>query len=824
LLYYPKQRGIKLRRNKKMQTQQTHKTTSHDEYMTNATVGNIVPIVREIEMQQGFCPLEYFAKLSDYGRTPNSFLLESKDIVPKYGEVSIGSADPCLKIIGRGSQFEITALNSRGERDIASLKQNNAFDFCDKVEYSGASIIGELELLTQKTNLELSENERLKQTTHMDILRRIAFHFNPTTNTTLPFAGLFGAFAYDFIDQFEKLPPYKKPNTTGSHDPDYEFFFADNVFVFDHKTAKLKLFANAMLTDDNYETHYTAAIAKLDELTQALEAQVPAPREFPSGKKGTITTDTSSEQYREIVKTMKEHVNAGDVFQIVPSRTLIADTNSEELDIYRKLRALNPSPYMFYIRNEESVLLGASPEMCIRIQGDEEKRQQGNNESTIEIRPIAGTRKRGIVDGHIDHDLDSKMAVSLLTDEKEKAEHLMLVDLARNDVARVCIPGTSHCDEPLIVERYSHVMHLVSNVRGTLRPELDALHAYLATTPMGTLTGAPKPRAMELLRQHETRRGLYAGTVGYLTPTGDFDSCIVIRSMRIKANKAYVRAGAGIVYDSIPENEDQETLMKAAACLKAAELAGNIEYKAVGFTLPEKPKPRISTQSEQKISRVLFLDNFDSFVRQLEAEFLKLRCTTEVYRNNVSMQTIDQAVQRFDPELIVLSPGPSTPNDAGCMLELIAKYHDRIPIFGVCLGHQAIIQHFGGRIARAPVPVHGKTSHIHLLPCRDPVFAQDPIFTGLSNPMIGARYHSLHGIYIKFYNPEDPTRLLDTAITFDRVDGKDGKKEQMITMGVRHEQHPIVGIQFHPESILTPQGPLIIKNIVDGRLRLRSKG
>src|SRR3989338_3177205 len=267
---------------------------------------------------------------------------------------------------------------------------------------------------------------------------------------------------------------------------------------------------------------------------------------------------------------MKAHILAGDIFQVVPSRTIITNYNAEPLDIYRQLRTINPSPYMFFINNKNGILLGSSPEMFLRVQGDKEK--------IVEIRPIAGTKPRGIVNNEIDKDLDSRYETELKIDEKELAEHTMLIDLARNDVARVSKPGSRYVSEPFIVEKYSHVQHLVSNVRGNLKDDLDALHAYLASMNMGTLTGAPKVEAMKLIRTVvKNKRGFYGGSVGYITPSGDFDSCIIIRSMRLKGSTAYIRVGAGIVYDSIPAVEFAETERKAGACLKAIQEAGGFK-------------------------------------------------------------------------------------------------------------------------------------------------------------------------------------------------------------------------------------------------------
>ena len=280
-----------------------------------------------------------------------------------------------------------------------------------------------------------------------------------------------------------------------------------------------------------------------------------------------IESDTSEEEFIELVKKIKENIIAGDVYQAVLSRTISLDFNKEPLEVYKRLRELNPSPYMFYINDGDGILLGASPEMSLRVLGDEKK--------IAEIRPIAGTKPRGLIGNKVDIDLDSRYETELKIDAKEISEHIMLVDLARNDVAKISKSGTRYVDEPFIVEKYSHVQHLVSNVRGILKEDLDALHAYIATMNMGTLTGAPKVEAMKLLRLYEkTKRGFYGGSVCYITPSGDFDSAIVIRSIRIKGDKAYVRTGAGIVYDSNPGYEFLETERKAYACLKAIELAG----------------------------------------------------------------------------------------------------------------------------------------------------------------------------------------------------------------------------------------------------------
>ena len=515
--------------------------------------GEIVPIVKELSSDQS--ALDFFAKLSDYGRKENSILLESADIVQKYGEKSIGSASPCLKVQGRKAQFEIFALNPLGEQFLKFIQPK--LGFVKEIEFTKKAIKGEL----KREHSTVSEEERLHLKTHADILRTITFAFSPTQKPFVPYAGLFGAISYDFIDQFEQLPLNKKDSL---QDPDYELLFLDNLFLVDHEKQKYEFVANALLMEENFESIYENCLKKIDSFEEVLPKKIPESKKV--SEKASVETDVSDAEYAGIVKKMKEHIVAGDVFQIVPSRTFSCKYKAEPLDIYRELRALNPSPYMFYFKNSVGVLLGSSPETFLKVEGEKEK--------MVEIRPIAGTRKRGIVNGAIDQDLDSRMENELRMDEKELAEHTMLVDLARNDVARVSLPGTRTVDAIHRVEKYSHVMHLVSNVRGTLRPELDALHAYLASMNMGTLTGAPKMKAMELLRCYEKeKRGFYGGSVGYFTPSGDFDSCIVIRSMRLKHGKAHIRAGAGIVFDSVPEKEAEETRAKANACIQAIKKA-----------------------------------------------------------------------------------------------------------------------------------------------------------------------------------------------------------------------------------------------------------
>ncbi|MBN2067509.1 MAG: anthranilate synthase component 1 [Candidatus Diapherotrites archaeon] len=531
------------------------------EQIGKACCGQIVPVYTV--HNEAVDPISFFSLLSEKGEKENCILLESADVMKRYGEKSIGCSSPCLKAKGKGNRFEITALNETGERFIEFIKGD--FGFCKKLSVEKGMIEGEIE----KRKEIVSEEERLRTVTLADALRTIAFKFKPAAKPFPVFGGLFGAISYDFIDQFEQLPKNKQDL---NNDPDFEMLFCDSLFLIDHADKKTVFIANALLTGkgDEKEAERCAAIIESYEnaLSKIKSTQV---KKTPNPKKANlkISSDTSRQEFISIVKKCKQRIVAGDVFQIVPSRTTVVETGVSPLAVYKQLRSLNPSPYMFFMRTNEGVLLGSSPETFLKVEGNASKK--------IEIRPIAGTKPRGLVNGKIDLELDSRFENELKTDEKELAEHTMLVDLARNDAARVSVPGTRFVDRPHYIEKYSHVMHLVSNVTGTLKPGLDALHAYLASMNMGTLTGAPKVKAMELLRKFEkAKRGYYGGSIGYLTPSGDFDSAIVIRSIRMKKGRAFVRAGAGIVFDSLPEKEFEETERKARACIKAIELAAGV--------------------------------------------------------------------------------------------------------------------------------------------------------------------------------------------------------------------------------------------------------
>jgi anthranilate synthase component I len=369
-----------------------------------------------------------------------------------------------------------------------------------------------------------------------------------------PFASAVGYIAYDMVRYFERVP---LPEDDGFDLPDYHFLFPGTLVAFDHVKSEIEILALPPAGDPR--TGYAAARAQITTLLEALRAPLPRARNASSGRVATPPVfQMTAESFEEKVRRAKEHILAGDALQIVLSQRLRGETSAPPFQIYRALRILNPSPYMFFLNFGDVQLVGSSPEALVTLAG-----------RRATVSPIAGTRPRG---GTLV--ADRALQAELLADEKERAEHVMLVDLGRNDLGRVCQAGSVAPETLLQVERYSHVMHLVSRVGGTLKPDGDMFNLLRATFPAGTVTGAPKIRAMEIIRDlEEVRRGPYAGAVGYFGRTGDMDFCITIRTILLRGGAYLAQAGAGIVADSVPAREYRETLDKIGALTEAISIA-----------------------------------------------------------------------------------------------------------------------------------------------------------------------------------------------------------------------------------------------------------
>jgi anthranilate synthase component 1 len=420
----------------------------------------------------------------------------------------------------------------------------------------------------QNNTLEIIDNnfgvKRVKTDKPFDLIKRELNSYKPVDVKGLPrfYGGLVGYIGYDMVRYFEKLPDVRKPALDL---PDVYLMVTDTVVIFDNLKGVIKVVSNAHVNDKSIEDTYNEAVGKIKGIIEKLrksKIKMPKSKMLKRLKKTKdyISSFSTKDLFMEAVDKSKEYIMAGDIIQVVLSQRFEGDLYAEPFNIYRALRIINPSPYMYFLNIGDAYLVGSSPEILVRLEG-----------SKIILRPIAGTRRRGDTEEE-----DLELEKELKNDPKEIAEHIMLVDLGRNDVGRVAEVGSVKVTELMEVERYSHVMHLVSNVEGKLKKGLDAFHVLSACFPAGTVTGAPKVRAMEIIEELEPiKRGPYAGAVGYISYSGNMDTCITIRTLIIKDKKLYVQAGAGIVADSKPENEYEETVNKAMGMMKAVEMAEN---------------------------------------------------------------------------------------------------------------------------------------------------------------------------------------------------------------------------------------------------------
>ncbi len=483
-------------------------------------------------------------------------LLESADVATKLGEKSLLFLDLALKIECKNSRLCFSALGGEGELLLSALREYLKASVKEEAE---PSLVIDFEPLFNELDMLL----KMRMKSPLDALRAI-FELIGVKENHQQKLMLAGVFSYDFLDHFEKLPLLKKDVFQF---PDFLFFVPLSIIEIHHRSKKCELSSWSFKGTKEASSRLVDLEQRVKKAIASFAQQKPQLKEGMSELNlNNFSVDSDDQEFGRLVEKCKSYIKSGDVYQIVPSRTFSRPVKNA-LQCYRSLRSLNPSPYMFFLKTSEWTLLGASPETFIKV---EDKRML--------IRPIAGTRRRGLDDdGRIDDELDAREQASLCLDEKELAEHMMLVDLARNDIASVAQPGSRRIKRLLGVDRYSHVMHLVSEVEGVLKDDYDALSAYQASMNMGTLMGAPKIRAAELLRELElSKRGFYGGAVGYINQAGAMDTAIIIRSALIKDGIAYVRAGCGVVYDSAIEFEVKETLNKAEAVLKALELAESL--------------------------------------------------------------------------------------------------------------------------------------------------------------------------------------------------------------------------------------------------------
>jgi anthranilate synthase component 1 len=494
-----------------------HYYPNFDEFLKLTERGNTIPIHRQL-LADALTPVTAYQRLAQppgFAPSNNSFLLESVVGGERIARYSFVAADPEATFVARRDNITIRRSGRKDEQ-----------------------------LVSQDPLTELANMLVPYKAVHLPGLPRFT-------------GGVVGYAAYDMVRYYEKLgdgPPDDR------NLPDLSFGLYRTMVIFDHVSKTIKVVANAHVTDDPGAGYNQATESIERTIARLREGDVHTVKEINlvGLPQKPFQSNFTRGRYMEVVEACKEYIRAGDIFQVVPSQRLTVQTPAKPFDIYRALRVVNPSPFMFLLNTPEVTLVGSSPEILCRVE-----------DGIVTNRPLAGTRPRGATD-----EQDKALEAELLADPKERAEHIMLVDLARNDVGRVAEPKTIQLSDVMHVERYSHVMHIVSNVTGKLAPGRTAFDALRATLPVGTVTGAPKIRAMEIIDEFEpTRRGPYAGAVGYVDFSGNMDTCIALRTMVIAGGKVHLQAGGGVVADSVPASEYQETINKAKALLRAIEVA-----------------------------------------------------------------------------------------------------------------------------------------------------------------------------------------------------------------------------------------------------------
>jgi len=479
-------------------------------FKEKAKEANLIPVYREI-LADMETPVSAFKRVNN-GRY--SFLLESIEGGEKWARYSFIGFDPKLIFTSKGSIGEIR--EGKSSKKIQGVQDP------------------------------------------LVLLKEIMEDYRPAKVEGLPrfFGGAVGYVSYDMVRFFEVIPDLSRDDLKL---PDCFFLITDTIIIFDNLSHTLKVVSNVHLKDkENLKQRYKNAIKEINMVVSILKRPLHHRTSLPKQRPSKVTSNLEKEEFKEIVKKAKEYIRAGDIIQVVLSQRFKTRRQADPLDIYRALRMINPSPYMYYLKLNDLLIIGSSPEIQVRMEGSE-----------IEVRPIAGTRPRGANPSE-----DKLLMQELQNDPKEIAEHVMLVDLGRNDVGRVARVGTVYVPELMILESYSHVMHLVSSVQGIIEKQRDSFDVFRATFPAGTVSGAPKIRAMEIIEELEPlKRGPYAGAVGYFSFSGNMDFCITIRTMVIKGKTIYFQAGAGIVADSDPEREYWETVNKAKAMARAIETA-----------------------------------------------------------------------------------------------------------------------------------------------------------------------------------------------------------------------------------------------------------
>ncbi|MEU7745287.1 anthranilate synthase component I [Nonomuraea sp. NPDC049158] len=680
-----------------------------------------------VEREVGQVPEEALEEIvTALGERRGGAFSSGMDYPGRYSRWAFGYVDPCLELVARGRHISARALNARG-RVVLPAVVSCLLAAGKPVEEPTADHV---EVYVPESGDLLTEEMRSRRPTVFTAIREVIAAFRGDD----PHLGLYGSFGYDLAFQFE---PIRQELVRPDDQRDLVLHLPDRLVVIDRQRE----------TSVEYRYEFTVDGATTRGLERTGESvPLTEPAEVPADpKRGT---------YAKVVAAAKEKFKRGDLFEVVPGQVFHAPCTDPSA-FFRGLRHSNPAPYEFIISlGEGEHLVGASPEMYVRVSGDR-----------VETCPISGTIARG--SNPIE---DAEAIRTLLTSVKEESELTMCTDVDRNDKSRICVPGSVRVIGRRQIELYSRLIHTVDHIEGRLRPEFDALDAFLTHMWAVTVTGAPKTWAMQFIEDHEaTTRRWYGGAIGFIGFDGSMNTGLTLRTAQIKNGLATVRAGATLLFDSDPEAEERETELKASALLGALAAVNQPHAKPV---VPVREQPGQGM-------KVLLVDHEDSFVNTLADYFRQEGADVVTLRHGFPSAMLDDIA----PDLVVLSPGPGWPSDFGMSALIDEIYARDLPVFGVCLGLQAMVEHAGGSLELLDYPEHGKRGQVTRLG------GGDALLDGLPEEFVAARYHSLHAkrVGVVGFTP--------TALT------PDGN-----VMAIEDTERRRFAVQFHPESILTAEG------------------
>ena len=697
-----------------------------------------------VNIEKSMTPLDdkqALDKIYQYIDTHKGALFVSNYEVPdRYSRWDLGFVHPALELISRKREFEINALNPNGTKLLTLIEPVlKGHPHLEKFESDRDRLSGSVKPMPDF----FPEEERSRQPGFFSLIRSIFKIFESED----PYLGLYGAFGYDLVFQFENISPrhQRDPQQVDCH----LYLPVELVVVDRQKEEAHKIQYHVETPEGMTESWWNTG----DSFEPVMGSE---PAEFVS--------DHQPGEFEKKVQTIREGCREGDFFEVVLSQSFSTAFRDTPTSLFRRICDQNPSPYTFLINLGNEQLVGASPEMYVRVTGQR-----------LETSPISGTVPVGG-----DPMETADRIKSLISSEKEESELTMCTDVDRNDMARICEPGSVKLIGRRMLERYSRLIHTVDHVEGILTPDRDAIDAILVHMWACTVTGSPKPVAMQTIENLENSpRRWYSGCVGFLWFNGYASTGMTLRTIHLEKGLATVRAGATLLYDSDPAAEERETRIKASAFLEAT----------LGQKIKEKSQEP-SLLSEGKGKKVLFVDHHDSFVHTLASYVRQTGAEVTTLRSGFPHQMLDDQ----KPDLLFLSPGPGRPGEQG-VPELVGAAVERgIPIFGVCLGHQGIAEYFGGRLNTFDTPYHGKPSRIK--------HHGQTIFKELPNPFKAGRYHSL------YVDRETLPECLEII----------AETEEGIIMALKHRELPVYSVQFHPESILTltdQSGFRLIRQVIE---------